>query len=141
MDFRLLPGEVHALMGENGAGKSTLIKVLTGVHPADAGTIDLGARRWRSAAPWRRSRPGSAPVLPGGQRSCTNLSVAENILLGREPRRGPHRLETHAGQGRELLSRLEPLSLDVSAPLSSYSLAIQQMVAIVAGHRHRRQGC
>ncbi|MGR6918548.1 sugar ABC transporter ATP-binding protein [[Actinomadura] parvosata] len=129
VDFRLLPGEVHALMGENGAGKSTLIKVLTGVHDIDEGRIELDGARVAFTGPLAAQQAGISTVYQEVN-LCTNLSVAENILLGREPRKRGRidwkRMRARAG---ELLSRLE-LSLDVSAPLSSYSLAIQQMVAI-----------
>ncbi|MGW0805075.1 sugar ABC transporter ATP-binding protein [Nonomuraea sp. NPDC002799] len=129
VDLRLLPGEVHALMGENGAGKSTLIKVLTGVHPADAGTVELAGAPVAFGSPLEAQQAGISTVYQEIN-LCANLSVAENIFIGREPRRWGRidwkRMRDRAG---ELLSRLE-LSLDVSAPLSSYSLAIQQMVAI-----------
>lgn len=129
VDLRLLPGEVHALMGENGAGKSTLIKVLTGVHPADAGTVELGGAAVAFASPLEAQRAGISTVYQEVN-LCANLSVAENILLGREPRRMGRidwkRMRARAG---ELLARLE-LNLEVAAPLSSYSLAVQQMVAI-----------
>ncbi|MEU7893984.1 sugar ABC transporter ATP-binding protein [Nonomuraea sp. NPDC049152] len=129
VDFRLLPGEVHALMGENGAGKSTLIKVLTGVHPVDAGTIELAGRNVAFAGPLEAQQAGISTVYQEVN-LCTNLSVAENIFIGREPRRMGRidwkRMRARAG---ELLSRLE-LELDVSAPLSDFSLAVQQMVAI-----------
>ncbi|MET8862395.1 sugar ABC transporter ATP-binding protein [Nonomuraea sp. NPDC004580] len=129
VNLRLLPGEVHALMGENGAGKSTLIKVLTGVYAADAGTIELGGAPVAFASPLEAQQAGISTVYQEVN-LCTNLSVAENILLGREPRRlgrvDWRRMRARAG---ELLARLE-LELDVAAPLSSYSLAVQQMVAI-----------
>jgi simple sugar transport system ATP-binding protein len=129
VNLRLLPGEVHALMGENGAGKSTLIKVLTGVYAADAGTIELDGRPVAFGSPLEAQQAGISTVYQEVN-LCTNLSVAENILLGREPRRlgriDWRRMRARAG---ELLARLE-LDLDVAAPLSSYSLAVQQMVAI-----------
>nr|WP_090773515.1 sugar ABC transporter ATP-binding protein [Nonomuraea maritima] len=129
VDLRLLPGEVHALMGENGAGKSTLIKVLTGVHAADAGTVELEGRRVAFAGPLEAQQAGISTVYQEVN-LCANLSVAENILLGREPRRrGRIDWKRMRARATELLSRLE-LSLDVSAPLSSCSLAVQQMVAI-----------
>ncbi len=129
VDLRLLPGEVHALMGENGAGKSTLIKVLTGVHPADAGDIELAGRSVVFGSPLEARQAGISTVYQEVN-LCTNLSVAENILIGREPRRlGRIDWKRMRARARELLARLE-LDLDVSAPLSSYSLAIQQMVAI-----------
>ncbi|MGW0485639.1 sugar ABC transporter ATP-binding protein [Nonomuraea sp. NPDC003214] len=129
VDLRLLPGEVHALMGENGAGKSTLIKVLTGVHQADEGTIELAGRPVAFGSPLEARQAGISTVYQEVN-LCTNLSVAENILIGREPRRwGRIDWKRMRARARELLARLE-LDLDVSAPLSAYSLAIQQMVAI-----------
>ncbi|WP_049562515.1 sugar ABC transporter ATP-binding protein [Nonomuraea sp. SBT364] len=129
VDLRLLPGEVHALMGENGAGKSTLIKVLTGVHQADEGAIELAGQAVAFGSPLEARQAGISTVYQEVN-LCTNLSVAENILIGREPRRwGRIDWKRMRARARELLARLE-LDLDVSAPLSSYSLAIQQMVAI-----------
>ncbi|MEW9553031.1 sugar ABC transporter ATP-binding protein [Nonomuraea sp. NPDC050783] len=129
VDLRLLPGEVHALMGENGAGKSTLIKVLTGVHPADAGTIVLDGRNVVFGSPLEAQQAGISTVYQEVN-LCANLSVAENILLGREPRRqGRISWRRMRARASELLARLD-IKLDVSAPLSTYSLAIQQMVAI-----------
>ncbi|NBE80195.1 sugar ABC transporter ATP-binding protein [Micromonospora rubida] len=127
--FRLFPGEVHALMGENGAGKSTLIKVLTGVYDTDGGTVTLGGTEVSFAGPMQATGAGVSTVYQEVN-LCTNLSVAENIFIGREPRRlGAVRWGEMRRRARALLSRLD-LDLDVSAPLGSYSLAIQQMVAI-----------
>ncbi len=129
VDLRLLPGEVHALMGENGAGKSTLIKVLTGVHPADAGTIELAGRTVAFGSPLEAQQAGISTVYQEVN-LCPNLSVAENILLGREPRRlGRIDWRRMRARAHQLLARLD-VRLDVSAPLSVYSLAVQQMVAI-----------
>ncbi|GAA3135459.1 sugar ABC transporter ATP-binding protein [Planomonospora alba] len=129
VDFRLLPGEVHALMGENGAGKSTLIKVLTGVHDIDAGRIELDGAPVAFASPLQAQQAGISTVYQEVN-LCPNLSVAENIFIGREPRRlGRIRWKQMRRRAAELLARLD-LRIDVSAPLSSYSLAIQQMVAI-----------
>ncbi|MBT8227094.1 MAG: sugar ABC transporter ATP-binding protein [Dactylosporangium sp.] len=130
VDFRLLPGEVHALMGENGAGKSTLIKVLTGVYQADAGTIRLGGRPIRFTSPLQAQHAGVSTVYQEVN-LCPNLSVAENVCIGREPTKaGLIRWGSMRARARQLLKRLQ-LDLDVSAPLGSYSLAIQQLVAIV----------
>ncbi|GAA3015576.1 sugar ABC transporter ATP-binding protein [Streptosporangium longisporum] len=129
VDFRLLPGEVHALMGENGAGKSTLIKVLTGVHHIDAGEIELAGRPVSFTGPLEAQRAGISTVYQEIN-LCPNLSVAENIFIGREPRRlGRIRWGEMRTRAAALLTRLE-LDLDVNAPLSSYSPAVQQMVAI-----------
>jgi galactofuranose transport system ATP-binding protein len=129
VDFRLLPGEVHALMGENGAGKSTLIKVLTGVYDIDEGEIELEGRRVAFSSPLAAQQAGISTVYQEVN-LCSNLSVAENIFIGREPRSlGRIRWKEMRRRAAELLGRLD-LDLDVSAALSTYSLAIQQMVAI-----------
>jgi monosaccharide-transporting ATPase len=133
VNFRLYPGEVHALMGQNGAGKSTLIKVLTGVHPADQGEIVLGGNPIRPATPIEAQRLGISTVYQEVN-LCANLSVAENIFAGRYPRRGAAALwridwREMAAQARQLLARLN-LDIDVTRLLSSYSVAVQQMVAI-----------
>ncbi|QKV81033.1 sugar ABC transporter ATP-binding protein [Amycolatopsis sp. Hca4] len=129
VDFRLFPGEVHALMGENGAGKSTLIKVLTGVYGVDAGTITLAGTAVSFGGPGEAQQAGISTVYQEVN-LCPNLSVAENVCLGREPRRfgriqwGPMRR-----RAEELLARLD-VHVDVSAELSTCSIAVQQLVAI-----------
>ncbi|MCG5447414.1 sugar ABC transporter ATP-binding protein [Micromonospora sp. NIE79] len=129
VNFRLFPGEVHALMGENGAGKSTLIKVLTGVYDTDGGAITLDGEPVSFTGPMQATAAGVSTVFQEVN-LCTNLSVAENIFIGREPRVfGAVRWGEVRRRARALLARLD-LDLDVSAPLGSYSLAIQQMVAI-----------
>ncbi|WP_432968211.1 sugar ABC transporter ATP-binding protein [Dactylosporangium sp. CA-233914] len=129
VDFRLLPGEVHALMGENGAGKSTLIKVLTGVYSVDAGEIVLDGTPVRFSGPLQATQAGISTVYQEVN-LCPNLSVAENVFIGREPRTFGHiRWREMRRRATDLLHRLE-LDLDVSAPLSQYSIAVQQMVAI-----------
>ena len=129
VDFRLFPGEVHALLGENGAGKSTLIKVLTGVHPADAGTVRLAGEELRLTGPHQAQEAGISTVYQEIN-LCPNLSVAENVFIGREPRRaGVIQWRQIRRRTDELLQRLD-LHLDPSSLLSSHSIAIQQMVAI-----------
>ncbi len=130
VDFRLFPGEIHALMGENGAGKSTLIKVLTGVYNPDAGQVTLDGEVVRITSPLQAQKAGISTVYQEVN-LCTNLSVAENLFLGREPRRaGSIRWAKMRRDAEELVKRVG-LTLDVSAPLGSYPLAIQQLVAIV----------
>nr|BEK71159.1 sugar ABC transporter ATP-binding protein [Kitasatospora purpeofusca] len=130
VDFRLFPGEVHALMGENGAGKSTLIKVLTGVHPADGGEVVLTGRSVRIAGPLQAQQAGISTVYQEVN-LCPNLSVAENIFIGREPRRlGLIDWAEMRRRAAELVRTME-LDIDVSAPLDSCSIAVQQLVAIV----------
>jgi simple sugar transport system ATP-binding protein len=129
VDFRLLPGEVHALMGENGAGKSTLIKALTGVYGIDAGTIVVRGREEVFPGPGAAQAAGIATVYQEVN-LCPNLTVAENILLGREPRRFG-RIDTRAVRRRavELLGRLN-VDLDPDSVLGEHPLALQQLVAI-----------
>ncbi|MFE6612557.1 sugar ABC transporter ATP-binding protein [Amycolatopsis sp. NPDC057786] len=129
VSFRMFPGEVHALMGENGAGKSTLIKVLTGVHGVDAGTIELDGSPVAFSGPGEAQRSGVSTVYQEVN-LCPNLSVAENICLGKEPRRRG-RIDWRETRRRAaaLLARLD-VEVDVSAELSSCSIAVQQLVAI-----------
>ncbi|OLE24636.1 MAG: sugar ABC transporter ATP-binding protein [Catenulispora sp. 13_1_20CM_3_70_7] len=128
--FRLLPGEIHALLGENGAGKSTLIKIATGVYETDAGQIRLDGVPVRFGSPTAAQRAGISTVYQEVN-LCPNLSVAENILLGREPvRAGRIRWRELRRQATELVARFG-LDIDVSEPLDRYPLAVQQLVAIV----------
>ena len=127
--IRLFPGEVHALMGQNGAGKSTLIKVLTGVETPDGGDVHLGGKRIQANSVQEAQDLGIATVYQEVN-LCPNLSVAENIYIGRFPMRGPvidwPLLEERARTALKALN----ITVDVSLPLSSYPVAIQQMVAI-----------
>jgi len=129
VDFTVRAGEIHALLGENGAGKSTLIKVLTGVHAPDAGTITLDRRVLTPRSPSDAEAAGISTVYQEVN-LIPSLSVAENIGLGRQPGRfgfvNWRQLRRHA---REALARLE-IDCDVDAELGSLSVALQQMVAI-----------
>ncbi|HEX5687828.1 MAG TPA: sugar ABC transporter ATP-binding protein [Ideonella sp.] len=129
----LRAGEVHALMGQNGAGKSTLIKVLTGVHTADAGEMRLGGEPIRPASPLQAQAIGLSTVYQEVN-LCPNLSVAENIFAGRFPRHGlagGWRIDWKKvnADARVLLARLN-LEIDVTRLLGTYPVAVQQMVAI-----------
>ncbi|HEY0819007.1 MAG TPA: sugar ABC transporter ATP-binding protein [Rhizobacter sp.] len=133
VELRLFPGEVHALMGQNGAGKSTLIKVLTGVYAADAGEMLLGGRPIAPQSPQDAQALGISTVYQEVN-LCPNLSVAENIFAGRYPRKGALGAWgiDWAGMNREAeewLARLN-IRIDVTRRLDSYSVAVQQMVAI-----------
>ena len=129
VDFTLRAGEIHALMGENGAGKSTVIKVLTGVYPRDAGTIHLNGQPFRAASPMDAQRKGISTVYQEVN-LIPELSVAENLFISREPRRlGMIHWSRMREKARVALKRLG-LELDVTLPVRTYSVAIQQMVAI-----------
>ncbi len=129
VDFVLRKGEIHALMGENGAGKSTLIKVLTGVEQPDNGTIELDGKLVQVRSPQHSQELGISTVYQEVN-LCTNVSIAENIMLGREPHRfGSLHWRKMNEMAREAINRLS-IDVDVTQPLENYSVAIQQMVAI-----------
>ncbi|WP_313615065.1 sugar ABC transporter ATP-binding protein [Agrobacterium sp.] len=129
VDFTLHAGEVHALLGENGAGKSTLIKILTGVYSRDRGAIYL---QGDEISP---SSVGEAQLLGIGTvyqevNLLENLTVSENLFLGRQPSRfGLVNRKEMNRRATALLARYG-LSIDVNALLSSYSVAVQQIIAI-----------
>jgi len=129
VDFALKKGEIHALVGENGAGKSTLIKVLTGVERHDAGIITFDGQEVHVRSPQHAQLLGISTVYQE-LNLCPNLTVAENILIGREPRKfGRIDWARMNAQARQLLQGLE-VDIDVTQTLGSYSVAIQQMAAI-----------
>lgn len=129
VDFNLQKGEIHALVGENGAGKSTLIKVLTGVERQDKGTISLDGKTILIKNPQHAQELGISTVYQEIN-LCPNLSIAENILIGHEPHKFG-RIDWKALNARatEILGNLD-IDIDVTQPLGSYSVAIQQMAAI-----------
>src|SRR5215472_16709440 len=86
VDFTMYPGEVHAVLGENGAGKSTLIKVITGLYEKDSGTISLQGKEIAPKSPREAQKLGISAVYQEVNLIPT-LSVAENIFLGRQPKR------------------------------------------------------
>ena len=130
VDFDLLAGEVHALMGGNGAGKSTLIKILTGVEKPDAGRILLEGKEVTVHSPKHAQTLGISTVYQEIN-LCPNLTVAENILIGRQPTRlGAIDWKRMNREAKEILQRVLGMDIDVTRTLGDYSVAIQQMVAI-----------
>lgn len=129
VDLTLWPGEIHALLGENGAGKSTLIKAMTGVVARDAGTMHLDGAEIAPRSTREATAAGIATVYQEVN-LAPNLSVAENLLLGRQPTRFGfvRRGEMHR-RARDMLAAFD-LTIDVAAPLESYSVAVQHIVAI-----------
>jgi simple sugar transport system ATP-binding protein len=129
VSLNLYPGEVHTLMGQNGAGKSTLIKVLTGVYAPDHGQILLAGQAIQPQSTLDAQNLGISTVYQEVN-LCPNLSVAENIFIGRYPRKfGRIDWKGMQQQAVTLLERMQ-IRIDVTLPLASYPLAIQQMVAI-----------
>lgn len=129
VQLSLYPGEVHALMGENGAGKSTLIKVITGIHPKDAGSIELSGSVVEVNSNHEAQKLGISTVYQEVNLIPT-LSIAENIYLGREPRKfGLIDWKAMREGARKALAHLD-LDIDVCADLDEFPIAIQQMTAI-----------
>lgn len=129
VSFRLIPGEVHSLMGENGAGKSTLIKVLTGALKPSAGAIVVDGDRVVFGSPADALRRGISPVYQEID-LLPNLSVAENIFIGREPRKhGRIDWEQMRIRAAAQLADLG-LTVEPSTLLGAHPVATQQLVAI-----------
>lgn len=129
VDLEVRGGEVHALMGQNGAGKSTLIKLLTGVYARDEGSITFEGRDFRPRSPGDAQKKGISTIYQELNLIPT-LTVAENLFLGRAPRKwfgidwGAMRRKAE-----EILATFD-LRLDVTQPLGTLSAAVQQLVAI-----------
>lgn len=129
VDFKLRKGEIHALMGENGAGKSTLIKVLTGVHDFESGEIIMSGASIINKSPQDAQSHGISTVYQEVN-LCPNLSVAENLFIGREPRKfGFIDWKTMKSKATELLKDLD-IDANVSDKLEECSIAKQQMIAM-----------
>lgn len=125
----LREGEIHALMGENGAGKSTLIKVLTGVEEFETGEIIMDGKSIVNGSPQEAGMNGISTVYQEVN-LCPNLTVAENIFIGREPMKMGHiDWKTINREAQKILDNLK-LEIDATELLENYSVAIQQMVAI-----------
>jgi ribose transport system ATP-binding protein len=131
IDLDVAAGEVHAIVGENGAGKSTLMKILAGVYRADGGTIELDGAKVSFEHPLQAQRSGVATVFQEFN-LLPERTVAENVFLGREPRRRglvdsrQMVTDTAASLAQLGLSRLSP-----HRKVKSLSVAEQQVVEIV----------
>ncbi len=129
VDFTLRSGEVHALLGENGAGKSTLIKCLTGVHRMDAGRIMFDGSEISPSSPQEAMKMGISTVYQEIN-LCPNLTVAENIFIGRQPmKRSQIDWKEMNRRASELMERFN-IHIDVTRPLDIFSTAVQQIVSI-----------
>lgn len=131
VDFTLRAGEIHALMGENGAGKSTLIKVLTGVEEFEDGEVIIAGINHPviNKSPQEAQTNGISTVYQEVN-LCPNISVAENIFIGREPKKaGLIDWTTINKKAKEILMNFN-VDIDVTKSLDNYSVAMQQMVAI-----------
>jgi ribose transport system ATP-binding protein len=130
VSFRARPGRVHALVGENGAGKSTLIKVFTGVHRPDKGVVRLNGRDVTFHAPIDAQVAGISTIYQEVN-LVPLMTVAQNLFLGREPRRyGFVDRKRMVQEARELLTTYG-IDLDPNRQLRTLGLGLQQMVAVV----------
>ncbi len=133
VSLRLKPGSVHAVLGENGAGKSTLMKIISGVFPPSSGTLKVGGEevQWHRA---EQARAAGVSTIFQEFILLPNLSVAENLFLGREPRNALG-LTDRARMNRESRRILEGVGLDLDPEVLTGSLRVaeQQMVEIAKG--------
>jgi ribose transport system ATP-binding protein len=130
VDFDCLPGEVHAVVGENGAGKSTLMKILAGVYQPDRGQIFLRSQEVHIRSPHEAQQLGIA-IIYQELNLLPDLTVGENVFLGREPRRPWGLIDSRLleEQSREVLHRLG-VDIDPRTRLNRLSIAQKQMVEI-----------
>lgn len=133
VDFTLIPGEIHGLVGTNGAGKSTLMKILAGAVPDHEGTIEVEGQRVALHSPAEALRLGIAMVYQDLS-GVGQLSVAENLFLGRQPTIQGGRIDwtTIREASRQFLKEME-ISIDVRRRLDRFPLVVRQMVEIARG--------
>lgn len=135
MRLEVRRGRVHTLLGENGAGKSTLMKILAGVHGATSGEIVLDGQPYRPANPQEAASLGLAIVFQELS-LCNNLTVAENILATREPRRfGFINDKALVAKAQRIVADLG-LPIDVTEKVGNLSIAQRQLVEIAKGLSH-----
>ena len=136
--FELRAGEVHALMGENGAGKSTLMKILAGIYQRDRGAILIDGNPAEIASP-RAAQELGIGIIHQELSLMPDLTAAQNILIGREPRRAAGLLldETALNARAAAILQSMNLSLDPRTPVHGLSIARQQMVEIAKALSYR----
>ncbi|WP_170330448.1 sugar ABC transporter ATP-binding protein [Ruegeria arenilitoris] len=137
VQFDLFPGEVHALMGENGAGKSTLMKILSGIYQRDGGDLVIEGKSVSPTTP-REAQDLGIGIIHQELSLMNDLTVAQNIFIGREPRKSFGRLDEAAlnAQTAEIFASMN-LSLDPKTLVGSLTIAKQQMVEIAKALSYR----
>ncbi|UTW14502.1 sugar ABC transporter ATP-binding protein [Marinobacterium rhizophilum] len=137
VQFDLAEGEVHALMGENGAGKSTLMKVLSGIYKRDGGDLWIGGELADPAGP-REAQNLGIGIIHQELSLMNDLTVAQNVFIGREPRGAFGRLDERAlnSQTAEIFAAMN-LKLDPKAVVGNLTIAKQQMIEIAKALSYR----
>ncbi|MGM0414780.1 MAG: sugar ABC transporter ATP-binding protein [Bacillota bacterium] len=129
VDFNIDKGEVHALVGENGAGKSTLMKVLTGIHPDyEEGRIIYKGEEVRFNSPAEAQKAGLA-IIHQELELIPELTVAENVFLGREPGRGWINKKKLKADTKKIFEEME-IEIDINKKVKNLTIGKQQMVEI-----------
>jgi ribose transport system ATP-binding protein len=131
VDFDLLPGEIHVLLGQNGAGKSTLIKILAGVYKADAGTIAIGGRQFSNFRAPSDAQAAGIATIHQELALAPHLTVSENLALGQEPELIPGILN-RASAARAAVEQMRAFDVDIDprVRVETLTLAQRQLVAI-----------
>ncbi len=137
VQFDVQAGEVHALMGENGAGKSTLMKIMSGIYQPDSGEILLDGRAVQVAGP-RAAQALGIGIIHQELALMNDLTVAQNIFIGREPRKSFGRLDDAAlnRQAEEIFDAMK-VRIDPRVEVRTLSVARQQMVEIAKALSHK----
>lgn len=128
-DLKIRAGEIHALLGENGAGKSTMLKILAGVHVNDGGTIKLGGKDFITGSPQASIEQGIA-VIYQEPSLFLDLSLAENVFIGRQPKKGKIIDWKFAQSEAARLFKELGVDLDPKRQARGLSIADQQVVEI-----------
>lgn len=131
VDFDVLPGEVHVLLGQNGAGKSTLIKIIAGVYKADGGTLTVGGRAITNFRSPSDAQAAGIATIHQELALAPHLTVSENLALGQEPELLPGILN-RAGATRAAIDQMRSFDVDMDprARIETLTLAQRQLVAI-----------
>jgi ribose transport system ATP-binding protein len=134
--FDLMPGEVHALMGENGAGKSTLMKILSGVYSRDSGTIRLNGQPVDIGSP-RQAQDMGVGIIHQELALMRDLTAAQNIFIGREPRRFGLLDEAALNRDAAAIFKSMNLAIEPTVKVETLTIAKQQMVEIAKALSYR----
>ncbi len=136
VDLELKKGEVHALMGENGAGKSTLMKILTGIYTKDSGSISYDGREVVFANP-REAQDAGIIIVHQELNMVNHLTVAQNIFIGREPKKGLFIDDTKMIEESRKLFDMLGIDIDPKENMGKLTVGLQQMCEIAKAISHK----